>query len=426
MAKKIMTAAMALAISFALWLYVVMVVGPEYQDTFRGVKVELVGEDVLEQKSLMLLQDVDNLKVDLVLSGNRKDLNKLSSSNITVTLDVSHISSSGEASLDYKISFPSNVAQSAVTVENQNPAGVVLNVVEASSNDQVPVKVYFDEAMIAAGYGPLSVDQELTEISIFGPKDVVEKIKEARINMQLAEDTKSDVSGEYVVTLCDADGQEVDARYVTVTPGTADKINVTLPIRMKKVLPLTVEVIDGGGATSKNTVIKLEYSEITVLGTEEVLKDLTEISLGTIDLGTVEVGDEPLKLPVNLPNGVTSRGGFTEVTVTVELPELMTKEFVIKRDDIQLLNQPAGVEIEISEVQIMIRVRGIPNAVNALTEQMIKASIDLTEAKIGMMKDWTVDVSIAGEPSNVAVVSKTDGNPYTVLITVTDPAGNGE
>ena len=87
MAKKIMTAVTALAISFALWLYVVMVVGPEYQDTFRGVKVELVGEDVLEQRGLMVMQDVDNLKVDLVLSGNRKDLNKLSSSNITVTLE---------------------------------------------------------------------------------------------------------------------------------------------------------------------------------------------------------------------------------------------------------------------------------------------------------------------------------------------------
>ena len=426
MAKKIMTFVMALAISFALWLYVVMVVGPEYQDTFRGVKVELVGEDVLQQRNLMLLQDLDNLKVDLVLSGNRKDLNKLSSSNITVTLDVSQIAATGDVSMDYKISFPSNVAQSAVTVESQNPAGVTMKVVEAATNDEVPVKVYFDEAMIAAGYGPLSVEQELTEISIFGPKDVVDQIVEAKIHMQLAENTKSDVSGEYVAALYDENGEEVDARYVTVTPNTADKINVTLPIRMKKILPLTVEVIDGGGATSKNTVINLEYSEITVLGTEEALKDLTQISLGTIDLGEIEAGDEPLKLPVNLPNGVTSRGGFTEVTVTVELPELVTKEFVIKRDDIQILNQPAGVDVEISEVQILIRVRGIPNAVNALSEQMIKASIDLADAKIGMMKDWTVDVSIAGEPSNVAVVSKTDGNPYTVLITVTDPAGNGE
>ncbi len=414
MAKKIMTAVTALAISFALWLYVVMVVGPEYQDTFRGVKVELVGEDVLEQRELMVMQDVDNLKVDLVLSGNRKDLNKLSSSNITVILDVSQITAPGDTPLDYKISFPSNIAQSAVTVESQNPAGMSLKVVEAAKNDQIPVKVYFDEAKIASGYGPLPEEQELTHISIFGPKDVVEIIKEARIDLNLADDTKSDVSGEYVATLCDEMGQEVDARFVTVTPNTADKINVTLPIRMKKVLPLTVEVIDGGGATSKNTTINLEYSEITVLGTEEALRDLTEISLGTLDLGQIEAGDEPLKLPVNLPSGVTSRGGFTEVTVTVALPELVTKEFIVKRDDIQLLNMPEGMNAEISEVQLVIRVRGTQNAVNALTEQMLKASIDLTEAKTGMMKDWPVDVTIAGDPQNVGVV----GGSYTVWVEV--------
>ena len=235
MAKKILTAAAALAISFALWLYVVMVVGPEYQDTFRGVKVELVGEDVLEQRGLMVMQNVEDLTVDLVLSGNRSDLNKLSSSNISVTLDVSKINGPTDTPQEYDISFPGNVAQSAVTVENQNPAGFALNVVW-TAEDTIPVNVYFDEAMVAEGYGSLPVEQELTEISIWGPKDVVGKIAEARIQLELSEKVTSDVSGEYVVALCDENGQEVDARYVTVTPNTADKIQVTLPVRMKKVL----------------------------------------------------------------------------------------------------------------------------------------------------------------------------------------------
>lgn len=421
MAKKIMTAAVALAISFALWLYVVMVIGPEYQDTFRGVKVELVGEDVLKQRGLMVMQDVDDLTVDLVLSGNRSDLNKLSSSNISVTLDVSQINGPADTPYEYDISFPGNVAKSAVTVESQNPSGFALKVVWTAEKD-VPVNVYFDPEMVADGYGPLPEEKELSEISIFGPKDVVEKIHEARIQLQLEDDTKSDISGEYVVSLCDENGQEVDARYVTVTPNTADKINVTLPIRMKKVLPLTVELIDGGGATSQNTKVTLEYSDITVLGTEEALKDLTEISLGTIDLGQIEAGDEPIKLPVTLPSGITNRSGFTEVTVTVELPELVTKEFVINRDDIQLLNMPAGMDIEISEVHLTVRVRGTQNAVNALTEQMLKASLDLSEAKIGLMKEWPVEVSIAGEPSGVGIV----GGPYSVWIEIKDAAKTTE
>ena len=421
MTKKVLTFVMALAISFALWLYVVMVIGPEYQDTFRGVKVELVGEDVLEQRGLMVMQNVEDLTVDLVLSGNRSDLNKLSSSNITVTLDVSQINGPADTPFEYRISFPGNVAKNDITIESQNPTGFALNVVWTAENI-IPVEVYFDEAMVAESYGYLPVEQELTEISIFGPKSVVDKIKQARIELQLEENTKSDVSGEYVVSLCDETGQEVDAHYVTVTPNTADKIAITLPIRMKKVLPLTVEVIEGGGATQKNTAITLEYSDITVLGTEEALKDLEEISLGTIDLSQIEAGDEPIKLPVILPSGVTSRSGFTEVTVTVEMPELVSKEFSIHRDEIQILNQPEGVAIEISEVQLTIRVRGTPNAINALTEEMLKASIDLADAKAGTMKEWPVDVTIAGEPGGVGVL----GGAYTVWIEIKDAAKTAE
>lgn len=415
MAKKIMTAAMALAISFALWLYVVMVIGPEYQDTFRDVKVELVGEDVLQQRGLMVMQDVEDLTVDLVLSGNRSDLNNLSSSNISVTLDISQITGPTDTPFEYKISYPGNVAQNAVTVENQSPSGFALKIVWAEEKN-IPVNVYFASEMVADGYGSLPEEKELPQITIFGPKDVVASIAEARIELELTEGTKSDVSGEYVATLCDENGQEVDARYVTVTPNTADKIHVTLPIRMKKVLPLTVEVIEGGGATLSNTKVTLEYSDITVLGTEEALKDLTEISLGTIDLSQIEAGDEPLKLPVELPSGVTSRSGFTEVTVTVEMPQLVTKEFIINRDDIQFINKPEGADIDISEVQLTIRVRGTQNAVDAMTEQMLIASMDFAEAKIGQMKEWIVEVSIAGEPNGVGVV----GGPYKVWTEIKD------
>ena len=388
-----------------------------FRDTFRNIKVEITGEDVLEQRGLMVIGEVDDLKVDLVLSGNRKDLNKLSSSNITVTLDVSEITAPADTLLDYKISYPGNVPQSAVVVESKNPAGFALNVVW-TERKTIPVQVYFDEAMVEEGYGHLPIEQELKEIEILGPQEVVKDITQARIDLQLTEKIKSDVSGEYVATLCNDQGQEVDARYVTVTPQTADKIQVTLPIRMKKVIPLTVEVIEGGGATEKNTKITLAYEDITVLGTEEALKDLEEISLGKIDLGQIQEGDEPLKLPVVLPNGVTSRSGFTEVEVTVELPPLMTKEFVIHRDDIQFLNKPAGMDIEISEVQLTIRVRGTVNAVGAMTDEMLVATMDFADAKIGQMKDWQVDVTIAGDPQGVGVI----GQPYTVWVEIKDAA----
>ncbi len=417
MTKKILTAALALAISFALWLYVVMVIGPEYQDTFRNVKVEFVGETALAEKNLMILQ-TENPTVDLELSGNRRDLNKLSASNISVTLDLSQIEKAEKREYRYDVTYPGNVAKNAVTVENQNPAGILLEVVERGSKP-VPVHVDYDEEAIAQGYGPLLEIVELSELQIVGPADVVDQITHAYIWVDITEENnKADITGEYVATLCNSDGEEVDSKYVTVTTEGAEKIGVTLPIRMKKVLPLTVEILEGGGATAENTPYTVSPSTVTVLGSEDALKDLEEISLGQIDLSKLEPGAEPIVLPIVLPDGVTNKSLVTEATVTVEMPELVKKQFVISRENFRQNGIPAGTYPDISAQQLTVTVRGTANAVNALTPEMIQVSIDFTDAKEGQMKDWTVQVTIAGEPDNVGIV----GGPYTVWVEILDEA----
>ena len=53
MAKKIITFAISLVLSFALWLYVVTVVGPEYEETFRDIPVVFQGASALESRNLI-------------------------------------------------------------------------------------------------------------------------------------------------------------------------------------------------------------------------------------------------------------------------------------------------------------------------------------------------------------------------------------
>lgn len=421
MAKKIITFAISLVLAFALWMYVVMVVGPEYQDTFRDVPVVFQGASVLEARDLMILGD-ETPTVDLVLSGNRRDLNKLSSSNISVTLDLSKILDPGKTSYRYDISFPGNVAHDSVTVQSQNPTGITLEIVR-SMDKKVPVHVSFDEAAIAEGYGFLPVEQELNEIHISGPESVIEQITQAKISLEINQDNNnSDISGEYVATLCDANGQQVDSRYVTVTTEGAESVSVRLPIRMKKVIPLTVNVVEGGGATLQNSPVTISPSTITVLGTEDALKDLDEWSLGEIDLRQWSGDSEPLVLPIDLPEGLTNKSGVAEATVTVALAQLEQKNFVINRDQFKLLNLPAGTYPDISAEQLTVTVRGTANALSAMTQEMLTASIDFTDAKIGQMKDWAVEVHIAGEPDGVGII----GGPYTVWIEMQDSARSTE
>ena len=417
MTKKIITFGISLVLAFALWLYVVTVVGPEYEETFRDIPVVYQGASVLESRNLMILGD-ETHTVDLKLSGNRRDLNKLSSSNILVTLDLSKILDPGKTAYRYDVSYPGNVADDSVTIQSQSPTGITLEIVR-SKEKKIPVSVSFDEAAIAEGYGFLPVEQELTEIQISGPESVIDQITQATIALDInQENNKTDITGEYVATLCNENGQQVDSRYVTVSTEGAEAISVTLPVRMKKVLSLKVQVIEGGGATEANSTITISPATITVLGKEEDLKDIQEISLGEIDLRQWSNNAESMYLPIELPEGLTNKSGVTEAMVMVSLPELQTKDFVISRDLFQQLNLPAGTYPEISAEQLVVTVRGTKNAIGALTDEMLKATIDFSDAKIGQMKDWAVDVQIAGEPDGVGII----GGPYTVWIEIMDAA----
>ena len=417
MTRKIITFGISLVLSFALWLYVVTVVGPEYEETFRDIPVVFQGASALEARNLMILGD-ETPTVDLKLSGNRKDLNKLSSSNILVTLDLSKILDPGKTSYRYDVSYPGNVANDSVTIQSQSPTGITLEIVR-SKEKKVPVLVSFDEAAIAEGYGFLQVEQELSEIQISGPESVIDQITQAKINLEINQDNnKTDISGEYVATLCNAEGQQVDSRYVTVSTEGAETVRVTLPIRMKKVLPLKVQIMEGGGATEANSTITITPPTVTVLGKEEVIKDLEELYLGEIDLRNWSANTESIYLPIELPEGLTNKSGVTEAMVMVTLPQLEEKQFIINRESFKTLNLPAGTYPEISAEQLIVTVRGTKNAIGALTEEMLSATIDLTDAKIGQMKDWTVDVQIIGEPDGVGVI----GGPYTVWIEIMDAA----
>ena len=83
MKRKILFALLSLIASIALWLYVITVVSPESQETYYDIPVTYQN-DVLEERGLMIVSEKP--AVTLRLKGNRTDLNKLSSSNITATI----------------------------------------------------------------------------------------------------------------------------------------------------------------------------------------------------------------------------------------------------------------------------------------------------------------------------------------------------
>lgn len=374
MKSKIRNILLAAVLAFALWSFVIMVEQPESEATYYDIPVSLQNEDVLTEQGLMLV--CERPTVTLRLGGTRTNLNNLNESNINVLANLASINSPGTHSITYTLSFPGNVPQSAVTVRSQSTEMVTVKV-EKRITKQVPVVPQYTgsvpEGMIAHKENAI---MDYASVEVSGPESVLANITQAVIYVDLNNQTQN-IVGDYIYALCDDAGEPVDSQWVTTN---VEQINLTLKIQQVKEIALTVEVIPGGGATLATSSIDIQPKTIRVSGSEAVLEDLDQLQLGTINLAELAT-DTELTFPIVLPEGVTNETGITEAAVEVKFPNLRTK--VLKITQIEAINVPEGMEVDMITQELEIRVRGPVALVDSMTVEDITLTVDFTDAELG-------------------------------------------
>lgn len=404
MKNKLLRALLSVAIGVGVWLYVVTVVAPNTDKTYNNIPVVVQGEVLLHDRQLMITE-MGTEFVDLQLEGSRLDLNKLSSSNIAITVDASRIYEAGTHNVLYSIAYPGDVPSNAITVLNKNPSTVTVKV-EDRITKEVPVKVNFS-GNLPENFVADTTELNVEQINIVGPRSVVEKIVSAQIQMDL-EGRSESFSGELEYILCDKDNKPVDARQVTTD---AANVMVNLKIMRVKEIALVVNVIYGGGATEQTSQVTVEPATIRVSGSDNLLEGLEQLELGTLDLGEMPA-DEVLKFPIKLPEGINNETGVAEATVDVKFPGLVTKTLTVT--EITAINVPEGMKVEMITEALEIQLRGPESQIENLKAEDITVTVDFTGAQPGTVK---LKPEIAGSTPEVGAVGT-----YTVSATVREEA----
>ncbi len=397
--NKLYSILLSVTVAFGLWLYVVSNVSQDDDATFYNIPVVMKGESVLAERNLMITGKSSET-VSLHLSGTRSDLNKVNSGNITVEVDLSEIDGPGEhIVLSYsKISFPGDVPNNAFVVESKNPGAIYVDV-DYRRTKEIPVQVKYT-GIRAEGYiyDTENAVLDSTTVTVTGPAGVTDQIEYAVVEVDLSERVES-VSESFRYTLCNADGEPVDAEQITTN---VEQIRLDMQIQRIKVITLTADIIYGGGAPEQNTTVTIEPETIRVSGGEAVLAEFGDTyNVGTINLAELDKTINELKYTVSLPEGVTNQTGVSEVTVTVRFSGLKAKEFTI--EDISSINVPEGMEVEIINASLPIKVRGPAEEIDKLTEEDITAVVDFSAAEVGNAT-YRVTLTFGKDFPNVGVM----------------------
>ena len=387
----------SLLASLAIWVYVTSVETDESKTTFRGVKVELVGEDILRDSKNLVVTDMDTSTVTVEVVGPRRIIGSLSSDQLVAQVDVSKLSRAAYTSQQYTIVYPDGTDTSKLSESRRTPETINF-MVSAQTSKSIQVRGSFDGSL-AEGYTAEMPVFEPSTITITGSEAYLKDVEYAWVTFG-KENVDSTYSVETGFTLMDANNEPCSTTGISFS---TDVVTATRPLLTLKEVNLDVNIIEGAGATKANTKITIDPVSVTLAGDSSLLAGMNKIILATIDLTDFSsTFTETYTIPID--NELKNTTGVTKATVTVEIVGLETKTFRVT--NFSCINATEGYEADIITESKEITLRGTPEALAQIKAENIRAVADLTDYKestgtympqVRVYVDGFTDVGAIGE-----------------------------
>lgn len=397
--SKIFWFVVSLFASLILWLYVTNTEGIPTEKTFQDVKVQFLGEEELHESSGLIVTEMGEKTVDVTLSGLRRDIGKINSSNLSVTVDLSSVRSEGHYTLLYKLDLPDVVNEDDISLVDMSRRAAAITVDRYISR-KVEVKGSFSGSA-AEGYRAEETPTfDPLVVKVSGPQSLVESVDCAWVSIT-RENLDETISYDSTYTLLDAEGNPVDVSQLILE---TEEVNVTLTVLMTKTVTLTAALLPGGGATEANCAVKVEPASIILAGTAEELESINQIVVDTVSLSNVHSLYEVADLVIPIPNNTVNLSGVSTAGVRVEIQNLATSNLTVAKEDIACTNVAAGYTAEVITESLPVLVRAAEADIGSISAKNIRVVADLAEVdgSAGIL-NVPVKISIDGYPEAGAV-----------------------
>ena len=370
-----------------------------YQSTIYTSK----GLDIVDQ------QAVDNVQVQA--DGNGTLIGKLSSSDIMVYPVYNGVQGAGKTTLRL---------EARITNTDYTNVGIKLTVVSPQTVDVVfdtvgektlPVTTDTSGITIADGFTLNRITTTPTEVTLTGPTSELDKISEVVAPVSHEGSLSDSVSATASLELRDENGDIVTPEYTTLDSNTAD---INLTVYQVRELPLKVDFI---GTPNGFDVESLHYSlsqqTLRVAGPARTISGLEALTVTDFDLAReFEPGRDYQRL-IELPAGIVSLDGVTNVTLDFDTSEMASTKLNVS--NIRAINVPSNYELQIlSSIVSGVTLYGPADEIEELSADSIVAQIDCQSLNLTVGQQ-TIAVSIQ-IPSSSRIFAT---GSYTVQCEVT-------
>lgn len=420
----------SLVMAFLAWLFVSMDSHDTKGKTIEGVTIDMQDVDESINKLGLSMISTEQPKVSVKVEGVIYDIGNLKASDIVVYPDISKVTTAGVHTVTLRGEIRDG--NKNITVQEISPSSVQIKF------DSLQTKTLNIKAQLSGYSAPvedyLIRDVSVTPINveITGPAEDISRVSQCVVQKDINEELTSTYNETLPLKFLDADGNELDLKYIT---SNVTEARVTIPILKKKVVPVSLDYLNVPDGFPVNRLkFNISNEKIEVAGPTEVIDKYKEIPLGQIDIKSLDIG-EVESFEVKLPTGFVNTQNIQNVLVQFDSEGMVKKGFNVENIVIQnvpLNYRAQATTSEINNVQIV----GPKEIVDSLLAGDIVATVDLNESssitsgqielpvKISVPKKglvWAV-----GDYKAIVLIQDADGETQAEQTMATDSTADSE
>ncbi len=354
-------------VAFCMWLYVMAVESPEFEQTFSHIPVELVGTEELVDKGLAIYNGYGTL-IDVTLSGKKSVLSQLNEKDIVATVNVAGITDqSSRHSCRISVDVP---AGCKLVGMSQDVISVYLDKAEQISVDIAEIR---DNTNLPAGCYTGTIEFPFDNVTVTGPSAILSKVDKAIVNIDM-----SGIKNSTVVTkkiyLADKNGTMIESPYVDFYPR-----EMTFEIPIIKTVEVPIEVdFKYDFLNESNANVSIFPSVIQITGDREIIEKGDLLSKVIVDekLDFENNRCQKLVIPESVP-GVSLSTNRIEVIVGID-SSIKTRQISVPSTNIRDTGGKPGVKYDWDKSSIVVTIMGDINAISKINSEDIMLTFDMS------------------------------------------------
>ncbi len=337
-----------------------------------SVAVDLTGT-AAEAADLSIIGDVTKFQADVTVTGERSIVGGIDAADITLSAKTAAVTKAGIYQLELEVT---NGPQDVTYDISPKTLTVTFDTIVTK---EIVITAETEKLTVADGFIQEIPFAQPEKVTVQGPKADLEKITKCVAKAPISGVLEDTTVKKANVTFYDSENNKVElAEYITYTPQT---INVTVPVYKQKTVPLTFTFTNlPDGFPIDQLDYQLSHKTLTIATPSSVADSISELSLGSIDFRTVDIGSV-VTLDVTLPSSYRNVDNINQVTV--EFPSKKMGSKLISVNNLTIVNAPKDYNITtVTKWLNNLKIVGDADTVKKITAADVVATIDLMDTTV--------------------------------------------